>query len=165
MTPATLQSLPQRERRLIMRSQEATEVLDAVFSAQTLQDLERAAGAPGSGAIRRRGCLHVRTTPDPKTAAAWSFGQKIVAARSRRGWTQQDLADHCGIARANVARLESGRHAPKLDTLKRVAQALGLAVSDLVKEPGYGPGAEDSQWLESDLGEWSTVLDREDRKP
>ncbi len=104
----------------------------------------------------------VRTTKDPKLAIAWASGQRVLAARERRGWTRQDLADRSGIARVNIARLEAGKHAPKLDTLRRITLALDLEVSDLLKEPSYRPGGEDSQWLESGAGEWSAVLAKED---
>ncbi|MEK6537172.1 MAG: helix-turn-helix transcriptional regulator [Actinomycetota bacterium] len=85
-------------------------------------------------------------------AVAWAIGQRVLATRERRGLTQQDLADRAEMARANITRLEAGKHAPKLDTLRRIAVALGLEVSDLLKEPSYRPGVEDAQWLESGAG-------------
>ncbi|MHB0981608.1 MAG: helix-turn-helix domain-containing protein, partial [Thermoleophilia bacterium] len=39
---------------------------------------------------------------------------------------------------ANVTRLESGAHMPSLDTLERVASALGLPVVDLFPRAGAG---------------------------
>jgi transcriptional regulator with XRE-family HTH domain len=48
-----------------------------------------------------------------------------VATR-RRAWglSQKDLADLCGTTQSAIARLEAGRRPPRIDTLKRVANAL-----------------------------------------
>lgn len=157
MSPITL------ERNLIRRSRELVRDLDMKLSPAILPRLEYA--VPGTAPlIRRKGRVKVRTTKDPKLAVAWAIGQRILATRERRGWTQQDLADRSEMARANIARLEAGKHAPKLDTLGRIAAALGLEVSDLLKEPNYRPGVEDGQWLESGAREWSAALEQEDRK-
>ena len=49
---------------------------------------------------------------------------RIRAARSRRGWSQQEMADRAGLGIATVARLErSGRG--QLTSLVRIAAALG----------------------------------------
>ena len=37
-----------------------------------------------------------------------------------------------GIARPNIARLESGRRMPKLTTLHKLGQALGIPVEELL---------------------------------
>lgn len=125
----------------------------------------RGKNVPGTARlIRRRGRVKVRTTKDPKLSVAWAIGQRVLAIRERRGWTQQDLADRSEMARADITRLEAGKDAPKLDTLRRIAAALGLEVSDLLKGPSYRPGIEDSQWLESGAGEWSAALEQEDLK-
>lgn len=52
------------------------------------------------------------------------LAERIRAARSSRGWSQQDLATRAGLGIATVARLErSGRG--QLTTLIRIAAALG----------------------------------------
>ncbi|NNN06422.1 MAG: helix-turn-helix transcriptional regulator [Elusimicrobia bacterium] len=43
------------------------------------------------------------------------------------------------MARANVARLETGRVMPKLPTLERAAKALGLRIDSLLKSPDAAP--------------------------
>lgn len=158
MSPITL------ERNLIRRSQELVRDLDMKLSPAILSRLEYAVPATAS-LIRRRGRVKVRTTKDPKLAVAWAIGQRVLAAREKRGWTQQNLAGKSEMARANIARLEAGKHAPKLETLRRIAAALGMETSDLLKEPGYLSGAEDGRWVEAGAGEWSAALEQEDRKP
>jgi transcriptional regulator with XRE-family HTH domain len=65
---------------------------------------------------------------------------RIVDLRTQRGWTQERLADASGITVRTVQRLEAGNDA-SLDTLTRVAKALGVQVRDLfatVDESDYG---------------------------
>ena len=51
--------------------------------------------------------------------------------------TQEQLADKSGICRVTIARIETGAVSPKAATLKRLADALGVLVDDLMtKEAG-----------------------------
>lgn len=47
-------------------------------------------------------------------------------ARRRRGWTQAQLARAGGVPQSTIARWESGRVAPRLDSLGRVLEAAGF---------------------------------------
>ena len=49
----------------------------------------------------------------------------IVAARFRRGWTQEELARRTGTTQSAIARLESGRAQLRMRTLRKLAEALG----------------------------------------
>ncbi len=54
--------------------------------------------------------------------------------RERRGLTQAQVADAAGLHRVYVRQLESGgRTNPSLDALDRLADALGVHVSDLLR--------------------------------
>ncbi|MGH7753936.1 MAG: helix-turn-helix domain-containing protein [Gemmatimonadales bacterium] len=53
--------------------------------------------------------------------------------REDKGWTQRDLAKHAKVTPGYVAQLEMGvRKNPSLETLKRLAKALGVPVSELL---------------------------------
>jgi DNA-binding XRE family transcriptional regulator len=67
-----------------------------------------------------------------EAALAKELAERIKEARKAKGWRQQDLADVTGIARPNIARIESGRRMPKIGTLQRIGQALELAVESMV---------------------------------
>ena len=63
---------------------------------------------------------------------AQRIGGRVRRAREGRGWSLATLAGRAGMHRPNLHRLEAGRHVPSLETLERVAEALGLRVADLV---------------------------------
>lgn len=44
--------------------------------------------------------------------------------------TQADLAQRAGCARENIARIETGKHYPKLNTIKRIEKACLAALKE-----------------------------------
>lgn len=54
------------------------------------------------------------------------LGKRIRELRLAAGLTQAELARRTGIHRPNIARVEAGRHTPSLETLTRLAQAIGV---------------------------------------
>jgi ribosome-binding protein aMBF1 (putative translation factor) len=62
---------------------------------------------------------------------AFTLGQQIRALREAKGMSQQRLAEQIGSTQSAVARLEAGMFEPKLDTLRRVSEALE---ADLIVE-------------------------------
>ena len=82
---------------------------------------------------------------DPARRVALEAGRRIVAERHyagatslaalrlRRGWSQRMLADKSGLQQPHIARLESGRNDPSLATMRRLAQALGVTLGEMVE--------------------------------
>jgi transcriptional regulator with XRE-family HTH domain len=66
-------------------------------------------------------------------SATQRVAARVAAIRARRGLTQESLAAKARINRVTLARLERAQHPPNLDTLERIARALGVAVVDLVR--------------------------------
>ena len=68
------------------------------------------------------------------TNAQFAVEVGLLVRRAREGaaLTQAQLCERSGIAAPHLSRLESGVHLPSLKTVKRVADALGLAVRDLM---------------------------------
>ena len=58
-------------------------------------------------------------------AAEFDMARELIAARSRAGLTQSDVAERMGTTQSTVARLEGGKAAPTLRSLQRYAQAVG----------------------------------------
>lgn len=49
----------------------------------------------------------------------------LIALRKEKGWTQKELSEVCGLTQSVIARLERKKVTPQLDTLLKVASALG----------------------------------------
>ena len=54
------------------------------------------------------------------------LGARLRELRLAAGLTQAELARRTGIHRPNIARVEAGRHTPSLETLARLASAIGV---------------------------------------
>ena len=55
----------------------------------------------------------------------------IKKVRETRGMSQKELAQAVGVSRPFLCDLEKNRRGAKLETLTRIANALGVSVSDL----------------------------------
>jgi len=71
--------------------------------------------------------------------------RQVRRLRQQAGLTQEALARRAGVARPNLARVESGRYRPSLETLERIARALGQPVSVLVSHPALSSQAGQSK--------------------
>ena len=61
-----------------------------------------------------------------------AIGERVRQERRARKWTLADLGSRTGIKAPNLSRLEKGKHSPSLDTLMKVADAMGLPVVALI---------------------------------
>lgn len=59
-------------------------------------------------------------------------GQLIKAARKKAGMTQAQLAEKAGVAAITIQQYDLRN--PKLDTLQRIASALGVPVQELISD-------------------------------
>lgn len=55
----------------------------------------------------------------------FSMARELIAARSRAGMTQSEVAERMGTTQSAIARLEGGTRAPSMRTVQRYAQAVG----------------------------------------
>ncbi len=81
--------------------------------------------------------------PSMKTKDEQAFikelGSRIANARKAQHRTQQEVADHLGIAQATVAHYEAGRMRVPTFHLPPLAEILGLTVDELLGQ-GMKPG-------------------------
>ena len=63
-----------------------------------------------------------------------TVGEIIRKIRITKKMTQKELGEKCDINEANIRKYESGRQSPKLGTLRRIAEALEVPVTDLIPD-------------------------------
>ena len=59
---------------------------------------------------------------------------KLIEAREKRGLSQRDLAEISGVKQPAIARLESMRSTPQIDTLFKILSPLGYTLSIVPKK-------------------------------
>jgi transcriptional regulator with XRE-family HTH domain len=72
-----------------------------------------------------------------------SLGAQVVEQRLARGLSQSELASLCGTSQPAIARLESGAQAPRVETLRRVANALDCELELRIRPRTLTKGAGD----------------------
>ena len=60
-------------------------------------------------------------------------GANIRAMRRKKGWSQDLFADKSGLHRAHIGEIERGESNVTLQTLKIIADTLGVRIVDLVR--------------------------------
>jgi methanogenic corrinoid protein MtbC1/DNA-binding XRE family transcriptional regulator len=65
-----------------------------------------------------------------------AVGRNILAMRTRRGWSQQALADAAGLDRTYISAVERGRQNLTVGALLSLAQALDTPLADLLAREG-----------------------------
>jgi transcriptional regulator with XRE-family HTH domain len=60
------------------------------------------------------------------------LGEAVRAERKRVHYSQERLAEKAGLSTVFISRVERGKESPSVDSLVKIAGALGLRVSDLV---------------------------------
>lgn len=92
---------------------------DSVHSVSPLgQDARQAAA-------RRRASDPKYAELEKKHEVALAIADLVILHRTRTGLTQEDLASRMGTSVSAISRLESGFHVPSIDTLRKLAGALG----------------------------------------
>jgi transcriptional regulator with XRE-family HTH domain len=61
------------------------------------------------------------------------LGRRIRRLRQERDWKQIDLAEHAGLTRTHVSRLENARKEVGLRTLEAIAGAFDMKTWELLK--------------------------------
>lgn len=59
------------------------------------------------------------------------LGQQMKAIRTRKGLTQSNVADACGIEESAYRRVENAGTSPTLKTILSIAKALDVSILDL----------------------------------
>ncbi|WP_299932292.1 helix-turn-helix transcriptional regulator [uncultured Nocardioides sp.] len=59
---------------------------------------------------------------------------RLASERRELGWSMERLADEAGVHRTSIGLIERGQRSMTLDVADRLAQSLGLRLSELLKD-------------------------------
>jgi transcriptional regulator with XRE-family HTH domain len=74
--------------------------------------------------------------PARKSAASVAFGAAIRSMRTERGLPQEAFAARAGMDRSYYGAIERGEFNVSLDTIAKIAGALGVSAAALLKRAG-----------------------------
>jgi XRE family aerobic/anaerobic benzoate catabolism transcriptional regulator len=78
-------------------------------------------------------------TPDPETGFLEQLGQRVRTMRALRGMSRKVLAKVSGISERYIAQLESGKGNVSIVLLRRVSNAMGAQLEDLIPTAELSP--------------------------
>jgi transcriptional regulator with XRE-family HTH domain len=61
------------------------------------------------------------------------FGARLRILRTKRGWSQVEMADLLAMNRGFLSELETGKRDPSLTTLKMLADGLSITLAKLLE--------------------------------
>jgi transcriptional regulator with XRE-family HTH domain len=61
------------------------------------------------------------------------LGKNLRHARKRAGLTQEEVAECSGVHATEVSRIEAGKRDPRISTMERLAEAVEVSPSDLLR--------------------------------
>ena len=62
------------------------------------------------------------------------LGARIRQFRQKKGWSQEEFADICGIHRSHMGEIERGEKDMTISTLLKVSRGLNIALSVLLQD-------------------------------
>ena len=78
--------------------------------------------------------------------AEFALARQLIEARTKSGFSQEDIASRMGTSQSAVARLESGSTLPSMRTLSRYARATNCEISIRLKPIKKNSGATSKSW-------------------
>ncbi|WP_294403969.1 helix-turn-helix domain-containing protein [uncultured Clostridium sp.] len=82
-------------------------------------------------------------------------GNKIKELRKKRGLTQEELAQECGLSKNGIWNYENNKRIPTVNTLNKIADALDISFSELLD---INPLSENSNIYTNDKGAVTEVI-------
>lgn len=70
-----------------------------------------------------------------------TFGEKLKATREKQQLSQRQVGEKMGVTQQTVAQYEKAIEQPKMSTVRKLADALGVTISELVIDwSSFSPG-------------------------
>ncbi len=82
------------------------------------------------------------STPTPTTPANELFIDWLREQMATRGWSQNQMARAIGITHGGLSTIFSGKRRPGIETYIKIAQALGVNITEVLARAGYELPAE-----------------------
>lgn len=82
------------------------------------------------------------------------IGEKIKYYRKQCGLTQKELGERLGVSASMIGQYENSTRNPKMETIQKIADVLGVNISSLVELPGH----EEPYYLDDDTREMVEFL-------
>lgn len=81
--------------------------------------------------------------------AEYAIGQRIRAARNRKGWSQTEMGSQLRLTHSAISQIERGHTRLTIALLDRVARLLDTSVDDLLgaQVSGAEPAPHDHHWM------------------
>lgn len=70
-----------------------------------------------------------------------SIGTRVIQLRNQKGMTQKDVSERTGLAGSYLSRIENRHLEPRPQTLRKIAAALEVPVSEFFQDRPAGLGA------------------------
>lgn len=67
------------------------------------------------------------------------IGSKIKEARLSKHISQKDMAEQLGLSASTYSNYENNYREPKLETIEKICDVLGITINELINTPEYAP--------------------------
>jgi transcriptional regulator with XRE-family HTH domain len=74
----------------------------------------------------------MRKLPPEEKQFLVSLGRRIRELRKSKALSQQEAADLCNAEKANLSRIESGKTNPTVLTIRKLAEALQVSLTEIM---------------------------------
>lgn len=82
------------------------------------------------------------------------IGEKIKYYRKQCGLTQKELGERLGVSASMIGQYENSTRNPKMETIQKIADVLGISAGSLVELPNH----EEPYYLDDDAREMVEFL-------
>lgn len=76
-----------------------------------------------------------RASGDDAPVEPLDLGIRVRELRKTRGWTLEQAAQHAGLARSTLSKIENGQMSPTYEALKKLAEGLEISIPQLFTPP------------------------------
>ncbi|AZN38814.1 helix-turn-helix domain-containing protein [Paenibacillus albus] len=61
------------------------------------------------------------------------FSEKLKTERSKKGWTQEELAEKLFVSRQSVSKWENGQNYPSIEMIIKISDLFGVTIDELLR--------------------------------